>query len=181
MSMRTRALSDLPAMAQRAIELLASPTLPLPFGIDDAQALVPYLRLVDAPANSLLIAQGDREHTTHLLIVLEGEVSVDQIGDDGQPVQLAVLAAGQMVGELSFVDGQPRSMSCTALSEVRAAALPRSALQRLLTENPEVAARFLGLLCQRISDRLRGLGEQIAMYSKLVEQQQEQIQRLTSR
>jgi hypothetical protein len=51
----------------------------------------------------------------------------------------------------------------------------------LLTDNPAVAARFLALLCQRISDRLRGLGEQIAMYSKLVEQQQEQIQRLTSR
>lgn len=179
MSTRTRSLIELPALAQRAVELLVSPHLPLPFAETDAKALLPYLRLIDAPPNALLIAQGDRDHTNHLLMVLEGEVSVDQLNDEGQPVQLAVLGAGQMLGEMSFVDGQPRSMSCTSLSEVRAAALPRAGLQRLLDENPAVAARFMGLLAHRISERLRGLGDQLALYSKLVESQQAKIDSLS--
>jgi CRP-like cAMP-binding protein len=181
MSTRTRSLIELPALAQRALELLLSPHLPLPFGEADARALLPYLRLIDAPPNALLIAQGDRDNTRHLLMLLEGEVSVDQLNDEGQPVQLAVLGAGQMLGEMSFVDGQPRSMSCTALSEVRAAALPHAALQRLLDEQPAVAARFLGLLAHRISERLRGLGDQLALYAKLLEQQQGELQRLSGR
>ena len=93
MSNRTRALSELPALAQRTVELLTAPDLPLPFTEADVQALVPYLRLVDAPRGALLIAQGDRDNISHLLMLLEGEVSVDQLAD-GQPVQLAVLGAG---------------------------------------------------------------------------------------
>ena len=179
MSTRTRALTELPALAQRAVELLVAPNLPLPFSAADAQALLPYLRLIDAPAHSLLIAQGDRAHTHHLLMVLEGEVSVDQLNEAGQPVQLAVLGAGQLLGEMSFLDGQPRSMSCTALTEVRAAALPRAGLERLLEEQPAVAARFMGVLGQRISERLRGLGDQLALYAKLVEQLQHEVGRLS--
>lgn len=180
MSNRTRALSELPALAQRTVELLTAPDLPLPFTEADVQALVPYLRLVDAPRGALLIAQGDRDNISHLLMLLEGEVSVDQLAD-GQPVQLAVLGAGALIGEMSFIDGQPRSMTCTTLSEVRAVALSRAGLQRVLAEQPQVAARFLGLIGQRISERLRTLGDQLALYAKLVEQQQDEIRRIVGR
>ena len=159
----------LPALLPRTVELLAAPQLPLPFTEQDVRVLAPYLRVVDAPHGAILVAQGDRANTQHLLILLEGEVSVDQV-EEGQGVQLAVLGPGQMLGEMSFIDGQPRSMSCTAISDVRALALGRGGLERLVQEQPQTAARFIALVAQRISDRLRALGEQLAIYSKLLEQ-----------
>jgi CRP-like cAMP-binding protein len=177
---RTRALEDFPVFAAQAAELLAAPNNTIPFPMEDALRLVPYLRLVEAATGAKLLVEGDRTHTGHLLLILEGSVSVD-IADGDEAVELAVLGAGQILGELALLDGQPRSASCTAVSTVRAAGLSRVGLQRLVAEQPGVAAKFLATLAQRTGERLRGLGDQLKMYSQLVQNQQHTIARLQER
>ena len=179
-AMRTRALEEFPVFAAQAAELLAAPNNTIPFLVDDALRLVPYLRLVEANTGTKLLVEGDRSHIGHLLLILEGSVSVD-IADGGELVELAVLGAGQILGELALLDGQPRSASCTAVSTVRAAGLSRVGLQRLVAEQPAVAAKFLAALAQRTGERLRGLGDQLKMYSQLVQNQQQTISRLQER
>ena len=134
--------------------------------------LLPYWRLVDAPAGAALMAEGDQLHTGHMLLILEGQVTVDSGADH---VALAVVGPGQLLGELALLDGQPRSASCTATTPVRAAALSRQALQRLLEEQPAVGARLLAVIAQRIGERLRAFGDQLQMYSQLVQSLQAQL------
>ena len=85
---RTRALQDVPAAAALAVELLTTASPAVPLSAEDARRLLPYWRLVDAPAGSALMAEGDQLHTGHLLLVLEGQVTVDSGADH---VALAVV------------------------------------------------------------------------------------------
>jgi len=170
---RTRALQEVPALAALAVELLTSAGPAVALDADDARRLLPYWRLVDAPSGAALMAEGDQLHTGHMLLVLEGQVTVDSGADH---VALAVVGAGQLLGELALLDGQPRSASCTAMTPVRAAAMSRQALQRLLEEQPALAAKLLALIAQRIGERLRALGDQLQMYAQLVQGLQTQLE-----
>ena len=172
---RTRALQEVPAAAALAVELLTSDGPAITLSADDARGLLPYWRLVDAPAGAALMAEGDQLHTGHMLLVLEGQVTVDSGADH---VALAVVGPGQLLGELALLDGQPRSASCTATTPVRAAALSRQALQRLLEEHPALAARLLAVIAQRIGERLRAFGDQLLMYSQMVQGLQERLERI---
>lgn len=177
---KTQALTDHAELAELTAKLLSAPHNPIPFSVDEARLVLPYLRLVHAPTGAPLLLEGDQLHTAHLLLVLDGNVQVD-IGGGADHVALAVVGPGQMLGEMALLDGGPRSASCTAVSPVRAAALSRVGLQRLLDEQPAVAARLLATIAQRVGERLRGLSDQLALYAQLVDEQRGTIDRLQGR
>jgi CRP/FNR family transcriptional regulator, cyclic AMP receptor protein len=180
---RTRALQEVPELAQRAVDLLCSRSVTQEFTRDDAQCVVRYLRLVHVVRGAKLFVEGDAVHTGHMLLVLEGEVSVDMLegGGSNLPVEVSVVSAGQLLGELALLDGAPRSATCTAITDVRAAGLSRQGLQLLIKEHPAVGAKLMLTVAQHISDRLRAMGEQLRMYSQLVAEQQDSLARLRSR
>jgi CRP-like cAMP-binding protein len=64
------------------------------------------------------------------------------------------------MGEMSRIDGAPRSAQCTALGPVLAAGLSRRGLEQLIDEAPRAAAKLMTGLAQRMADRLRALGQQ---------------------
>jgi CRP-like cAMP-binding protein len=165
-----RPLQETPALAARAVELLLNPSGLLPFSADDARQLLPHLRLLVAPKGARLLNEGDDQDSGQMLLLLEGQVAVDT-GAGVDNVAISVLGPGELLGELALLDGRPRSASCSALSEVRAALLSPQALQQLLQEQPAVAARLLAHIAQRIGERLRTLGEQLQMYAKVLEEQ----------
>lgn len=176
---RTRALIDVPEMATLAIQLLRTPNAIHEFNADDARALLPYLRLVNAPKGAQLFVEGDRQHNSHMLLVLDGEVSVDVTeGPGAEQVPVSVVGPGQLLGELSLLDDAPRSATCVAVTDVRAAGLSRQGLQQLIEQNPRLGAHLMLAIAQRIGDRLRALGDQLRMYSQLTAEQQQTIHQL---
>jgi CRP/FNR family cyclic AMP-dependent transcriptional regulator len=87
----------------------------------------------------------------HLFITLSGQFRVS-LGD-GQ--QVARLGAGEVVGEIAFVDAAPPSATVTAVGAAVVLALPKALLQQRLTEDPPFAARFYRALAIFLADRLR--------------------------
>jgi CRP/FNR family transcriptional regulator, cyclic AMP receptor protein len=63
------------------------------------------------------------------------------------------LAPGAYFGEISLLDGKPRSASVTATSDLTTLAIPSWNFNRLLDEHPEMMRALLIALC----DRLRNL------------------------
>ena len=80
-----------------------------------------------------------------------------------------------MIGEMAMLDGAPRSASCTSVSALQAAGLSRLGLERLLEQQPRVAAKVLALLAHVTSDRLRALNEQLALYAQLNARLREEV------
>jgi CRP/FNR family cyclic AMP-dependent transcriptional regulator len=85
-----------------------------------------------------------------LFVVLDGQVSV-QAG--GAPV--ATLLAGEVVGEISFVDSRPPLATATAIDAARILAVPRVLLQSKLASDSRFAANFYRALAITLANRLR--------------------------
>jgi CRP/FNR family cyclic AMP-dependent transcriptional regulator len=122
---------------------------------------------VRAQPGQVLIAEG--EVSDWMLILLVGTVDVDKrrVGagfnshDPSDTTRLAVLREGAVIGEMSMLDGEPRSASCRALSVVEAAVLTRGAVGGLVSSHPAVAAKLLVKLTQLLAQRLRNISSQL--------------------
>lgn len=166
---RTRPLLDNPELAQRAVELIRTPSALKSLGPDDARVIAAHMRAVSFPPGTIVLKEGDRLHTGYLLLVLNGDVSVeagDQAG--GEAVPVSVIGPGSLVGEMSLLDGAPRSVTCIAVSRVDAGGLSREAVARMMDEHPKVAAKLMAALAQRMADRLRAADQQLRMYAGIV-------------
>jgi CRP-like cAMP-binding protein len=61
-----------------------------------------------------------------------------------------VLHTGDFFGEMSLIDGEPRSATVTAQTEVLAMVVPRSKFMKLLQSEPKVAQIILATLSRRV-------------------------------
>jgi len=86
-----------------------------------------------------------------LFITLSGELRVTL--EDG--TEVARLGAGEVVGEIAFVDSSPPSATVTASGAAYVLALTRPTLQQRLASDPAFAARFYHALAIFLADRLR--------------------------
>jgi uncharacterized membrane protein len=101
---------------------------------------------------------GDRGDTMY--VVEDGQVAVTAPGTHGDHVLLDTLGPGGIFGELSLLDGGPRSATVRAVTDCTLLALPREAFHAFLRQRPDVAIAVLQVLGarQRASTAaLRGL------------------------
>ena len=87
-----------------------------------------------------------------LYVVIEGRARVERAGRE-----LATLDAGEFFGEISLLDGGPRSASVVADAPVRCVKLDGRDLRNLLEREPSVTMRLLGVLATRLRDQERPL------------------------
>lgn len=91
----------------------------------------------------------------HLLVVVEGTATVLR---HGRPV--ATIGPGDTIGEMSLIDGLPRSASVVALDDVFAIVLYATHFRRLLREEPSICTKMLVAQTRRLregSERLSTL------------------------
>jgi bacteriocin-type transport-associated protein len=118
----------------------------------DIEWLIAAGRKEQVAAGITLIHEGKVIDT--LYIVLDGLLSVTMAALGGQ--EIARLGAGEMVGEMSFIDARPPSATVAALQNSAVLAIPRQQLAAKLEQDPGFAARFYRALATFLSDRLRG-------------------------
>jgi CRP/FNR family cyclic AMP-dependent transcriptional regulator len=92
------------------------------------------------------------EPSRAVFLVTKGRVRVWQTAGDGTDVVLAVVATGGLLGELSALDGQPRSASAVAVELVTAVVVPADRFVDFLQTRPGVAVHLLRLVARRLRD-----------------------------
>ncbi|TVZ38178.1 CRP/FNR family cyclic AMP-dependent transcriptional regulator [Alteromonadaceae bacterium 2753L.S.0a.02] len=107
------------------------------------------------PKNTILVTEGDESN--HLYIIKKGKVSVFLTGDDGRQVILNYMSEGEYFGELSLLDGEPRSASVMTVSPCEFVAISRASFQELLTKNQE----FATVMIKELTKRIRKLTESV--------------------
>ena len=165
--------------AELAAELLAAPDAMMRLTLDESRIVVSYMQPRKFSEGTIFIQEGDKNNTDYMVLVLDGEVTVESIVvSRTTPVTTAVLGAGSLLGEMGIVDGEPRSATCTATSVVRAAIFTRSALEQLITEHPAIGAKFMMSISLRIAQRLRDTADKLKLYAQLTQAMQQEIDRL---
>jgi len=118
---------------------------------DDCEWLVEAGERRALASGDVLIREG--EPIDAIYFVLDGHLSVTAAAAQGREV--ARLGSGEMVGEMSFIDGSPPSATVTAVERARALAIPRLALSAKIESDSGFAARFYRATSVFLADRVR--------------------------
>jgi CRP/FNR family transcriptional regulator, cyclic AMP receptor protein len=97
-----------------------------------------------------IFREGDR--SDHVVIVTRGRVKVATLRPATGEVVLAERGPGDLLGELSAIDGKPRSADAVALEEVSALALPKADFEAFLREHAVAAVALLETLAFRLRE-----------------------------
>jgi CRP/FNR family transcriptional regulator, cyclic AMP receptor protein len=114
------------------------------------RALLSAARPLTLKVREVLFHAGDPGEGCYVL--REGVVKAAVVARDGQERLLAVLGPGALIGELSLIDGQPRSATISALKPSRLLHLPASVFYRLADSNPLVYREALKILARRLRE-----------------------------
>ena len=105
------------------------------------------------PAGGTLIEQG--VPVDAVFILLEGKLAVWLKSRRGPEREIARLNAGEIVGEMSFVDARPPSATVRALEDSTVFAVSKEALNGKLMSDSGFAARFYRALAIYLSTTVR--------------------------
>jgi CRP-like cAMP-binding protein len=119
-------------------------------GLDDVAAaeLARCLRPNTFAKDSVILSQHDRGDS--LYIVDSGRVKVVLFGEGGREMILTLLRPGDVFGEMSLLDGQPRSANVVAVENTRVLVLSRSDFVEHMRRHPATALRVLEEMCRRL-------------------------------
>ena len=99
-------------------------------------------------ANVTLFHEGDEPGP--VVVLLSGRAKVASVSSAGREVIVAVRGPGDLLGELSAIDGEPRSATVTTLEEIEALLVPGSAFATFLERCPRVALVILRMVAGRL-------------------------------
>jgi len=116
------------------------------------------MRRWDLPADTQLCAEGSPGGTCFVLV--SGTVNVT-IRVRGQPQLLAQLAPGSIFGQVSLVDGEPRTATCTVSRSAVLAELATEPCKQLFASRSPTAFKWLGALNQGLISALQGADKQL--------------------
>ncbi len=98
--------------------------------------------------NQVIFYEGDLGGS--LYIIASGTVKIVVMADDGREHILGLLHSGDFFGEISLIDGEPRSATAIAQEKVNIVMISRDDFVRLLRENPEMSLKIMVTLCDRL-------------------------------
>ena len=100
------------------------------------------------PKDRVVIMAEDEGDT--LFVIARGQVKVSIVSEDGREVILSILSQGDFFGEMSLLDGHPRSANVTTMSETELLMVRRPDFLRLIQSTPQIAVKLLAVLASRL-------------------------------
>lgn len=86
------------------------------------------------------------------VVILRGRVKVSCLTEEGREVLLGVRAPGDLLGELSVLDGEPRSATATALEQLDVLLVPADGFRGFLEAHPRATMAVLETVAGRLRD-----------------------------
>jgi CRP-like cAMP-binding protein len=122
---------------------------------ENRREILSRARVVRVHKGQTLLSFG--EHSANVFIVTDGRLEVLLYSALGREVSFRDLGPGELLGELSAIDGEDRSVTIVATSEVRLLAISRADFMAVLRSSPQAAEWML----RRLTGRVRGLTEKV--------------------
>jgi CRP/FNR family transcriptional regulator, cyclic AMP receptor protein len=101
-----------------------------------------YVRRIER--REALVSEG--ELADAVLLIERGNAKIVSITRGGVEVVLALRGTGELVGEQSILDGQPRGATVVAIDPLEVRVIAASAFRRFLEQNPRVMMVVLSMM-----------------------------------
>jgi len=116
--------------------------------MSDLERLATFCKVKTFVKDEIVFHKGDVG--TDLYAVISGEFKVVIIDDSGDEIILAKVKPGEIVGEMSMIDGLGRTGTLMADEDSDIALIPRKALNELLQKDFNVTLYLLETLTERL-------------------------------
>jgi len=123
------------------------------FTQDQLEKLARYLLVSEAKQGSEVFAEGAKE--AYMSIVIKGIVKVIKEDSLNRKSAIAEVGPGKTLGEMSLIDGWPRSASAVAIEDSTMLVLTKDNFEHLLSDQPQLGSQILMKLAGLLSQRLR--------------------------
>ena len=123
----------------------------------DRQDLMSMGRSIHLRSGATALIEG--QVSGQVVLIERGYVRVWTTAEDGHESLLAIRRPGDLVGELSALDGRPHSASVSALEPVEARIILAGTFRDYLATHPSAAFAVLELLTERLRDADRKRAE----------------------
>jgi len=108
-------------------------------------------------AASVVVSYGNRQRIfdkgdegDRLLGVLGGQVRIYVMSSEGRELIMNVIMPGELFGEISLIDGKPRSASAVSIGDTDLLLIRRHDFMALLKNNGDLCLKFMSILCERV-------------------------------
>ncbi len=128
-------------------------------------ALEKYIR--DFKAEEVVFEEGSKGY--EMFIIKEGKVRVEiKIKSDNQEniKNLGVIKEGEFFGEMSIIEGSPRSATVVAVEDCKLVALNKNRFYELIEHSPEFAIKIVRKLSERLKEANQRLKDHIVLKKK---------------
>lgn len=126
------------------------------------QEIERYTRTRQFKAGQTVVGYQDDSH--EVFFIVSGKLKVTIFSEAGREVAFRELAAGVSFGELSAIDGQPRSANVIALTDAGVISMTAADFMATLRRHPDVAIATLHkltLLVRALSERVQEFAEKV--------------------
>jgi CRP-like cAMP-binding protein len=148
------------ATAAAILEGLSKSKLAVELNDEERRVLARAMSLRDLKQGEVLIQEGSADD--HLYVVVSGVLGVVKDAGGDAEVTLNAIRPGNVVGELSFLDGATRYASLVALSDTQVLGLSRADLEGLLETQPRVVYHVMRAIVRVVHEIQRRLSMQTA-------------------
>ena len=123
------------------------------FSYEQMKTLAAYLDSYLVEQGTMILHEGG--HDAHMILIIQGQVNI--VKEDAERVQkvIATLGPGRTFGEMSLIDGEPRSASAVAATPVALLVLTKDSFIRLTQKAPHLALSLGLKIAKLVSQRLR--------------------------
>lgn len=139
-------------------------------------SILPRLTEQSFRTGELIVDEATRGRFVYL--ILRGRVKITKQTRSGTQPRLAILHEGDFFGELSVIDGLPRSARVEAVAPSRIAVLPATDFRRLMYENAQFAQNVLLNLAIRLRTLDQTFVGELDQHTQASERKMEQLRLL---
>ena len=126
--------------------------------LEDLEVLRPAVRIRRFNRGAYVFREGDPG--SHLYMVTHGQVKIGRVGEGGGEVVFAIAGPGEIFGELSLFDPEgERTADAEALEPTECIIIGKAPLLRVLTAQPKLLLRIIGVLSMYVRRKDASIGE----------------------
>ena len=143
-----------------AISTDAIKASPLGDELSDAQCelLASVMTACGIKDRAFLIEEGQKDDALHVLA--KGHMEVVTHTGKGEYVGLQILRAGDILGELGFIDGVEHSAGLRAMGNCELLRLERASFEKLLEKDPDLVYKVMRSIVRTVHRILRNMNVQ---------------------
>jgi len=127
----------------------------------EVQEFAKHFKVYKLAEGDVLFNEGDPE--AYMGVLIKGKLAVLKPDADGLLQKISDIGPGKTVGEMSLIDGQPRSASIHVVEEAFVMVLYQGRFDEILVNQPKLGVKLLMYLMRLMSARLRMTSNTVAL------------------